>query len=66
MMEQRPSAAIGLMLSIAAHGGWPSPEGGAQRLSDAMAQYFLSLGGTIRTGAHSPSVGGGDPWTRIV
>ena len=32
--------------------GWPSPEGGAQRLSDAMAQYFLSLGGTIRTGAH--------------
>ena len=50
-LEQRPSAAIGLMLAIAAHGvGWPSPKGGAQRLSDAMAGYFESMGGTIRTG----------------
>jgi phytoene dehydrogenase-like protein len=48
-LEARPSAAIGLVLGIAAHsGGWPFPRGGAQRISDALAGYLQSLGGEIR------------------
>ena len=49
-LEAPPSAAIGLVLAIAAHaGGWPFPRGGAQRISDALAGYLQSLGGEIRT-----------------
>lgn len=49
-LESRPSAAIGLVLAAAGHAaGWPIPKGGAQRLSDALASYFLSQGGQIRT-----------------
>jgi phytoene dehydrogenase-like protein len=48
-LEAPPSAAIGLVLAIAAHaGGWPFPRGGAQRISDALAGYLQSLGGEIR------------------
>jgi phytoene dehydrogenase-like protein len=48
-LEARPSAAIGLVLAIAAHaGGWPFPRGGAQRISDALAGCLRSLGGEIR------------------
>jgi phytoene dehydrogenase-like protein len=31
--------------------GWPSPEGGAERLTDALVGYLRTLGGTVRTGA---------------
>ena len=31
--------------------GWPSPEGGAQRLTDALVGYLHQLGGEIRTAA---------------
>jgi phytoene dehydrogenase-like protein len=31
--------------------GWPSPEGGAQRLTDALVGYLRELGGEIRTAA---------------
>jgi phytoene dehydrogenase-like protein len=31
--------------------GWPSPEGGAQRLTDALVGYLYELGGEIRTAA---------------
>jgi phytoene dehydrogenase-like protein len=31
--------------------GWPSPEGGAGRITDALVGYLRSLGGEIRTGA---------------
>lgn len=42
------SAAVGLMLAAAGHAtGWPIAEGGAQQLSNALAQHFESLGGTI-------------------
>jgi len=45
------SGAVGVTLMIAAHAvGWPIPRGGAGRLTESMASYFQSLGGTIETG----------------
>jgi phytoene dehydrogenase-like protein len=42
---------IALLFALAAHEvGWPFPRGGAQALSDALADYFLALGGRIETG----------------
>jgi phytoene dehydrogenase-like protein len=38
-------------LNVLGHAvGWPSPEGGAERLVDALVAYLRSLGGEIRTG----------------
>jgi phytoene dehydrogenase-like protein len=49
-LEQSPSAAFGLVLGLLAHaGGWPMPRGGAQRISDAMAEHLRSLGAEIVT-----------------
>lgn len=46
------TASIGLVLGAIAHRtGWPIPEGGAQRVSDALASHLRSLGGEIVTGA---------------
>lgn len=43
------SAAFGLVLGLAGHAqGWPSPQGGAQQLTEALASYFRSLGGEIQ------------------
>ncbi len=45
------SSAIGLVLGAVAHAyGWPIPQGGSQALATALASYFVSLGGAIRTG----------------
>jgi len=56
-LEKPASAAIGLMLGIAAHvGGWPMPRGGAQAISDSLARYLKSLGGEIRTGVRVTSM----------
>ena len=42
------TAAFGLVLCCNAHAdGWPIVRGGMQNLSNAMAKYFESLGGTI-------------------
>jgi phytoene dehydrogenase-like protein len=50
-LESVMSAAVGLVLGVAGQAvGWPIVEGGAQSLSDALAAYFVSLGGEIRTG----------------
>ena len=50
-LETRPGAAIALMLGFAGHAvGWPVVRGGAQKLADALAAYFRSLGGEIETG----------------
>ena len=44
------SAATGLVLGMSAHTvGWPTPEGGAQNLSNALARHFENLGGEIVT-----------------
>jgi phytoene dehydrogenase-like protein len=48
---ERPlSAAFGLMLGITGHAaGWPIARGGSQRIADALARHFRSLGGEIIT-----------------
>lgn len=51
-LDTPASAAFGLALHAAGHAvGWPFPRGGSGRLTAAMADYFLSLGGTIETDA---------------
>ncbi len=49
-LEAYISASFGWVLSALAHAvGWPVPKGGSQRISDALARYFQSLGGRILT-----------------
>jgi phytoene dehydrogenase-like protein len=49
-LEHWGSAAFGLVLTVSGHSvGWPIVRGGAQKLSDALAAYLLSLGGEIIT-----------------
>lgn len=44
------TASYGMVLLGSGHTvGWPFAKGGAGRLTEAMASYFLSLGGTIET-----------------
>ena len=51
-LEQPGSAAFGLLLSGAGHAvGWPIARGGSQRIADALAAHFRSLGGEILTSA---------------
>ena len=46
------SAIAAFYLNLLGHAvGWPSPKGGAQRITDALVAYLRSLGGEIRTGA---------------
>jgi phytoene dehydrogenase-like protein len=50
-LEHRLTGAIGTTLMVAAHAvGWPFPRGGAGRLTEALARYFSSIGGTLETG----------------
>ena len=49
-LEAFGSAAFGWVLGIAAHAaGWPIPRGGSQQIANALASYFQTLGGSIRT-----------------
>jgi phytoene dehydrogenase-like protein len=49
---------IALMFALAAHDvGWPSPRGGTQAISDALAALLLSLGGKIETGHRVRALG---------
>jgi phytoene dehydrogenase-like protein len=46
------SAIAATYLNLMGHAvGWPSPQGGAERLTDALVGYLEALGGTVRTGA---------------
>ncbi|MCJ7623982.1 MAG: NAD(P)/FAD-dependent oxidoreductase, partial [Anaerolineaceae bacterium] len=48
-LDKIMSASFGLMLGTLAHAvGWPIPKGGSQSISNAMASYFVELGGEIR------------------
>ncbi len=56
-LEQTATSAIALMLAIGGHRvGWPLPRGGAQSISNALAAYFMSLGGEIELGRRVASV----------
>ena len=49
-IDQAGTAAFGLLLSVTGHAvGWPIVAGGSQRLADALAACFRSLGGEIVT-----------------
>jgi len=48
-LQHLSSAAFGLMLCMSGHAvGWPIALGGSRTIADALASYFLSLGGMIR------------------
>jgi phytoene dehydrogenase-like protein len=56
-LDLRPTAAFGLFFSMMAHAyGWPMCKGGTQKLSDALAACFTSLGGRIVSGTHVTSL----------
>ena len=51
------TAAIGLVLMANAHiKGWPIPKGGSQNIANALASYFVSLGGKIATSTYIKSL----------
>lgn len=51
------TAAIGLVLAAAGHlYGWPIPKGGSQSIANALAGYFVSIGGKIETGFYVKSL----------
>jgi phytoene dehydrogenase-like protein len=50
-LDERVSGAAALVMLASAHAnGWPFPEGGAQRIADALAAELAALGGRIETG----------------
>jgi phytoene dehydrogenase-like protein len=50
--ERAGSAIAGFYLQLLGHAvGWPSPRGGAGRITDALVAHLRALGGTVRTGA---------------
>lgn len=56
-LERTISASFGLVLGILGHAvGWPFPKGGAQKIADALAAYFKSLGGEIFTQINIQSI----------
>ena len=51
------TSAIAMVLLATGHtGGWPIPKGGSVAIANALANYFLSLGGTIQTGFYVHSL----------
>lgn len=49
-LKKSITSAFGLVLGISGHAvGWPFPKGGSQKIADALASYFQSLGGKIYT-----------------
>jgi len=49
-LDEPGTAAIGLMLHLAAHArGWPLPKGGSQNIAKALILYLQFIGGEIQT-----------------
>lgn len=56
-LGQPATSAIGLVLMAQAHlKGWPLARGGSQAIADALAGYFVALGGKIETGVRVRSL----------
>jgi phytoene dehydrogenase-like protein len=56
-LDRLATASVGLMLLAAGHHvGWPVAEGGSRAISDALASYLRSLGGSIETGVRVGSM----------
>jgi len=56
-LSNQTSAAAGLVLLAAGHvKGWPVPKGGSMNIANALASYFVSIGGKIETGVHVRSM----------
>lgn len=57
-LSHATTSAIGLVLMTAAHTtGWPMAKGGSSAIADALASYFVSLGGIIETNLYVRSLG---------
>lgn len=51
------TSAIGLVLLGVGHRqGWPIPQGGSQQIANALASYFVALGGQIQTNFYVESL----------
>ncbi|RYG01020.1 MAG: NAD(P)/FAD-dependent oxidoreductase, partial [Chitinophagaceae bacterium] len=56
-LEKPITSAIGLVLMAVGHiKGWPVPIGGSQSISNALASYFIKLGGKIETNFYVKSL----------
>ncbi|MBC8151305.1 MAG: NAD(P)/FAD-dependent oxidoreductase [Bacteroidetes bacterium] len=56
-LDQLATSAVGLVLTILGHAkGWPLPKGGSQRIANALAAYFTSIGGRIETNVEVTSL----------
>lgn len=56
-LSKATTSAIGLVLAMTAHtSGWPLAKGGSQSIANALASYFISLGGTIETNVYVRSL----------
>ena len=56
-LSNATTSAIGLVLMAMGHlHGWPMPKGGSQSIANALAAYFISLGGKIETNTYVGSL----------
>lgn len=56
-LSSATTAAVALVLMASGHlKGWPLPKGGTQKIADALASYFISLGGKIETNTYITSL----------
>jgi len=56
-LSNTTTSAMGLVLMAAGHlEGWPVPKGGSNAIANALASYFVSLGGTIETDFYVHSI----------
>lgn len=56
-LSNAATSAIALVLMANGHlKGWPVPKGGSNRIANALASYFTSIGGTIETGVNVMSL----------
>lgn len=56
-LSKLATSAIALVLMSAGHiKGWPIPKGGSQSIANALASYFVSIGGKIQTNFYVKSL----------